>query len=113
MPWHLSKSDPRKVYDERHQVVCVCQTPDQAALIVQSVVGRGPTSVLRAMADPAENDTFLPDDCCGKYIAAAGRDGLLKSITVWTCPKCGGEWEPKQHQGVRMWEPKTAVMIFR
>ena len=37
MPWHLSKSDPRKVYDERHTEICVCVTPEAAALIVTSV----------------------------------------------------------------------------
>lgn len=37
MPWHLSVSDPRKVYDSWHEVVCVCQDRAQAALIVDSV----------------------------------------------------------------------------
>lgn len=40
MPWHISKSDPRKVYDERHEVVCVCQTAEQAARIVAAVTGK-------------------------------------------------------------------------
>ena len=37
MPWHLSKSDPRKVYDERHEAVCVCQKPEQALIVVTAV----------------------------------------------------------------------------
>lgn len=37
MPWHLSKSDPRKVYDSHHDVVCVCMTALQAAGIVLAV----------------------------------------------------------------------------
>jgi hypothetical protein len=37
IPWHLSKSDPRKVYDERHTEICVCVTPESAALIVTAV----------------------------------------------------------------------------
>ena len=42
MPWHLSKSDPRKVYDSRHEMVCVCQTAEQARIIVDAVVAHGP-----------------------------------------------------------------------
>lgn len=45
MPWHLSKSDPRKVYDERHEPVCVCQTAEQAARIVAAVTGVSQTVV--------------------------------------------------------------------
>ena len=37
MPWHLSKSDPRKVYDSYHNMVCVCQNENQSALIVKAV----------------------------------------------------------------------------
>ena len=37
MPWHQSLSNPRKVYNERHEQVCVCETPEQAALIVEAV----------------------------------------------------------------------------
>lgn len=35
--WHLSRSDLRKIYDERHFAVCVCQTPEQAILIIRAV----------------------------------------------------------------------------
>jgi hypothetical protein len=37
MPWHQSVSNPRKVYNERHEQVCICETPEQAALIVEAV----------------------------------------------------------------------------
>ena len=37
MPWHQSLSNPRKVYDDRHEQVCVCETPEQAELIVAAV----------------------------------------------------------------------------
>ena len=37
MPWHLSKSDPRKVYDERHTEICIACTGEAAALIVAGV----------------------------------------------------------------------------
>ncbi len=37
MPWHRSISNLSKVYNERHEQVCVCETPEQAALIVDAV----------------------------------------------------------------------------
>ena len=37
MGWHLSKSDPRKVYDERHTEICIACTDEAAALIVAGV----------------------------------------------------------------------------
>ena len=37
MGWHLSKSDPRKVYDERHTEICIACTGEAAALIVAGV----------------------------------------------------------------------------
>lgn len=37
MGWHLSKSDPRKVYDERHTEICIACTGEAAALIVAAV----------------------------------------------------------------------------
>ena len=37
MGWHLSKSDPRKVYDERHIEICIACTGEAAALIVAGV----------------------------------------------------------------------------
>ena len=37
MPWHRSLSNPRKVYNERHEQACICETPEQATLIVEAV----------------------------------------------------------------------------
>lgn len=56
MPWHLSKSDPRKVYDERHEPICVCQTPEQAARIVAAVTGKSQT--VFAAVDTAKGHTL-------------------------------------------------------
>ena len=50
MPWHRSISNPRKVYNERHEQVCICETPEQAALIVEAV---------RAFVPPAERDSLI------------------------------------------------------
>lgn len=133
MPWHLSKSDPRKVYDERHEPVCVCQTPEQAARIVAAVTGKsqevvqlrepmaGDRNEGREMFIPASElkgsisltDSFEPDGgCCTAKIMKASRDGVLKSLTSWECPSCGCEWTPKSAGMFRHWSPKPAVMIF-
>lgn len=130
MPWHLSKSDPRKVYDERHEVVCVCQTPEQAARIVAAVTGKT-TIVLREPATgerdepekfiPADGtsriaplDTFEPDySCCGRRIAKAARTGTLAAVTSWECPDCGCEWRPQIAGTVRHWSPVPRVLILK
>lgn len=137
MPWHLSKSDPRKVYDERHEPVCVCQTPEQAARIVAAVTGKSQEVVrLRepvvlgnlselskqfpdaVMPDPEREtisltDSFEPDGgCCTARIMKSSRDGVLKSLTSWECQKCGTEWTPTSAGMFRHWSPKPAVMIF-
>jgi hypothetical protein len=77
MPWHVSKSDPRKLYDGRHETVCVCQNAEQAALIVESVNQHGyradpvsgaefsksaiPKPDLAALASEAHGEK--PEDC--------------------------------------------------
>jgi hypothetical protein len=38
--WHLSKSNPCKVYDERHQVAALATSPEYAARIVAAVTGK-------------------------------------------------------------------------
>ena len=129
MPWHQSKADPRKVYDHRHETVCVCQNSDQAALIVRAVnslPGAADTFVkLRepVAAHPPQTvgetpkdllDTFEQDEtCCGKEIAKAGRAGVLASVISWNCPKCETEWVPTVNGPIRHWAPVAAVMIFK
>lgn len=125
MPWHLSKSDPRKVYDSYHNMVCVCQTSDQARLIVEAVKAHGspqaepiklrePAVVPDATADAGPLDTFEPEEgCCGREIAKAGRAGVLKSLLSWDCPMCGCAWTPQTLGSVRHWTPQPAAIIFR
>lgn len=123
MPWHLSKSDPRKVYDERHQSVCVCQTPEQAGKIVGAVnaLPRDTAETFvrlrepQPLQPPGPLDTFEPDaSCCGREIAKAARGNVLQALQSWECPKCGCEWYPGLVAGaVRHWQPKPAVMVFR
>lgn len=135
MPWHLSKSDPRKVYDERHEVACVCRTAEQAARIVAAMTGKA-TLVLREPAPPMEREgkeTFIPSDgkshiapldtfepdsgCCGREIAKASRNGALRDGDCWDCPTCGCTWkaDPRIDWMVRgrHWSPAPAISIFR
>ena len=53
MPWHQSVSNPRKVYNERHEQVCICETPKQAALIVEAVRAHTPRPNLFACENVA------------------------------------------------------------
>ena len=130
MPWHLSKSDLRKVYDSYHNMVCVCQNENQSALIVKAVndlptadlaplrlreplVDQNPAPVVRLEA-LGPLDTFEPDDsCCGREIAKAARSGVLASLQSWECPKCECHWEPSRIGGIRLWSARPAVAVFR
>src|ERR1019366_6122664 len=97
MPWHLSRSDPRKVYDERHEVVCVCQTPEQAARIVAAITGqpveaqtiklREPEPLGPQTLEPLE--TFHNDPCCTKHLMR----NMARDPSGWECPKCGTSWK--------------------
>ena len=122
MPWHLSKSDLRKVYDSFHQTVCVCHTAEQAAMIVDAMRARGESAgeAIRlrepVIQTPAVNDyldSFEPDECCGKSLTKAANEGVLKSLTRWSCPKCGADWEPRMVGPVRHWSLSAPVAIFR
>ncbi len=119
MPWHLSKSDPRKVYDERHEPVCVCQTPEQAARIVAIVTGK-PQEVIR-LKEPGQQancevltDSFEPDQgCCTSAITSASRKGVLKSLQSWECPRCGCEWRAQNAGVFRHWSPIAMLAIIQ
>ncbi len=133
MPWHLSRSDPRKVYDSYHNMVCVCQNAEQARIIVDAVNEHKPQAETIRLREPAGQqiglgviqvtpslhvqgplDTFEPDDsCCGREIAKAARSGVLASLQSWECPKCGCHWEPSLIGGIRHWSARPAVAVFR
>jgi hypothetical protein len=136
MPWHLSQSDARKVYDSYHNPVCVCQTQDQAALIVKAVnlIPQLASIKLREPGVPAEKesadqnqsraasgnpetgkplDTLEPDEYCAKHLLKALRSGYLNRQSLWECPKCGCNWVAKDSGPLRHWEPVTAIAIFR
>ena len=148
MPWHLSKSDSRKVYDERHNTVCVCENSVYSRIIVEAVNvaeisrketiankptdqgsaggeqlhahGVSPATIrLKEPLPMAPVDAFAPDDCCGKLIIKASRDGVLRSVTAWQCPKCGEEWKPETRFAngaafpYRYWTMHPATAILR
>jgi hypothetical protein len=138
MPWHLSVSDPRKVYDSFHNTVCVAQTSDQAALIVKAVNALGPQDQAIKLREPgvpvekesaeqnqsratsgtgkpegAPLDTFEQDNCCGVALSKAGRAGVLAALTSWDCPRCQTQWTPAVTGPIRHWTPAAAVMIFK
>jgi hypothetical protein len=76
MPWHLSKSDPRKVYDSYHNMVCVCQNAEQAKLIVDAVREFQPHTELAFPAVPdatADHPAILKPDL--NQLAAQINDG--------------------------------------
>jgi hypothetical protein len=140
MPWHLSKSDPRKVYDSYHNTVGVMQTADQASLVVTAVNAFGPSDdmaiklrepVARAgkesaevtqsgggsehakKAEPPPTHASTADGCCGVTIGRAMQSGALDGMTSFTCPKCGTLYEPKRQGPLINWEARAAVMVFK
>ena len=128
MPWHLSKSDPRKVYDERHEMVCVCQTAEQAALIVDAIRARQGSLRLQEQEEPEKKtvtlgetggfatppvtDTFEPDECCGTLLSRALRKGIPESLDAWMCGKCGMEWKPTLYGSLRHWTPRPLIAVL-
>lgn len=140
MPWHLSRSDPRKVYDERHETVCVTQAAEQAMYIVDAVnfarerglAPRGNAIKLRepgsrgeqetsadivrgATGDSSESlvHTSLAEGCCAKHIAKASLSGTLNNLQPWECPKCGTTYWPRREGPVVNWEARAAAMVFK
>jgi hypothetical protein len=64
---------------------------------------------------------FASDDCCGKRILKASRDGALEGVKEWICPKCGCSWQPKQITAISTsaesgeliyWAPVPMMVIF-
>lgn len=117
MPWHQSKSDPRKVYDSRHETVCVCQNADQAELITRAVNALGPQTEQIKLREPEPSRlthaTSHAEGCCAKHIAKASLSGALDRLQPWECPKCGTTYWPRQEGPVVSWEARAAVMVFK
>lgn len=59
-------------------------------------------------------DTFEPDECCGRHLAAALRNNSLASLTSWECPKCGATWKACLSPSglTRQWKPEAAIAVF-
>ena len=121
MPWHLSKSDPRKVYDETHAVVGVMQNAEQAAMIVEAVnlyrkerLGTERAGAPEQVDVPVSlTQTYQEDECCGKHIAKFIRSGKAANATLWPCPKCGCDWVKKSAGMLSHWVPVTVIEVIR
>ncbi len=127
MPWHQSKSDPRKVYNESHEVVGVMQTSEQAAHIVAAVnyydklTGRKEHGQVQSTGAPMEQadapvitHTFQDDECCGKSLSRWIRKGCPGTERMWSCPRCGCEWAPIMvNPGVVHWCPTVFMEVIR
>ena len=119
MPWHLSKSNPCKIYDERHEVAALATSPEHAARIVAAVTGKS-QEVTRLPSDPDETENRMPlthsfdhDECCGLRIQKASRSGALDAATSWTCPKCDTEWKSKSAGMFTHWSPVPFAAVLR
>ena len=139
MPWHLSRSDPRKVYDSRHNTVCVAQSEEYAVLIVRAVnaLPQSAADTFVKLREPGEKEsadsglsrtasgqpetakpsvthvTAQADGCCAKAIAKASLSGVLDRLQPWECPKCGTTYWPRQEGPLVNWEARAAVMVFK
>ena len=59
-------------------------------------------------------NTQEPDECCSRPWQKAALRGLLDNAKIWTCPRCGCDWEPKMIEGaIRHWEPKQWYVIVK
>ena len=109
MGWHQSKSDPCKVYDGTHTDAARAMTPEIAAMIVEAInkmTMRAPSKPLNMWAAEAE-------PCCAARLLAASRSGLLDSVTVFICARCGCEWDCTEENNARAWRPSVAVMVLQ
>ena len=119
MPWHLSKSDPRKVYDERHQTVCVCQTAEQAAQIVAAITGQPqePQQIRlqepRPIGLPGKVHAHQAEGCCARSLGKASLAGTLDHVTIFECPRCGTAYHARTEGPVTVWEAKADAMVFK
>lgn len=138
MPWHLSRSNPTKVYDSHHHEACIAASPELAAFIVRAAnaaIMAGATVPIRlresSLPERKESaevgseraasgtaqagkplDTFETDECCTKHLAKALRSGILKA-DEWLCPVCGCEWKAEMRGPLRHWIPVTMIALLR
>jgi hypothetical protein len=119
MPWHLSRSNPLKVYDSYHVEACVASTPELAAFIARAANGAiaaNMTVPLRlsepARPEPArEMDLVDQDDCCGPKLVRALNRGV--NFDTWFCPACGCEWRVRMEESVRRWSPVVEAAVLK
>lgn len=122
MPWHVSVSVPTKVYDSRHEAVCICASAEQAALIVRAVNAlpadaQGSFVKLREQVNPPNvpplTHTSRAEGCCAKAFSRDSLSGILNSMAIFECPKCGTQYLPKREGPVVNWTARADVAVFR
>lgn len=140
MPWHASKSDPRKVYDSYHNAVCVCQNQDQANLIVAAVNAFGAPDAMAIKlrepspagkesakepeqtcgaslpghnADAPPTHAWITDGCCDKALRKASLSGNLDGLQPFECSKCGTTYWPRREGPVVNWEARANAVVFK
>jgi hypothetical protein len=117
MPWHRSKSNPRKVYNSRHEEVCICETEEQAVRLVAEANGEArplpPPAPMANEGVPKPTDIVNEDECCSPRLTKALRNGM--SAESWVCPSCGCTWTVAADEARRMrrWSPEVAIAIWR
>ena len=119
MPWHVSRSNPLKVYDSYHVEACMASTPEMAGFIMRAANGalaNGATFPMR-LSEPArpeppvqEMNIVDEDSCCGPRLVRELR--VKNPGENWFCPKCGCEWRVKPESGVRRWSPVIEVSVI-
>jgi KTSC domain len=61
--------------------------------------------------------TSQAEGCCAKLInndsLSGALDKLAVSGTVWSCPKCGTEYQPKIFGPLVNWEAQADVLVFK
>lgn len=85
-----------------------------SALLVEQRPAEAPAPTAPPIAPTGPLDTYDPDECCGKLLAAAMRRGDLRKAVAWTCHKCGELWCPEVIAGgVRHWRIKPIFVTNR
>jgi hypothetical protein len=121
MPWHISRSNPLKVYDSYHAEACIAATPELAAFIVRAAnagIAANLTVPLRlqepARPEPVKHEMDLVDEdsCCGPKLVQALNRGV--NGDTWFCPTCSCEWRAHMipEQSVRRWSPVVEVQVL-
>ena len=87
--------------------------PDDKAATDMTVVNESKIIGLANGADqgPAPLQTVEPDVCCNPGLYRALANSAAGGL--WTCEKCGTEWERRAAGSVVHWAPRVPVLVWR